>query len=92
MRWLSLVVLLSVTAQAADDAPVKAADVSDLRCLDAQERANIVKAYEFQKARADALEKEAPPTKALVIGLIVGALVIGAGAGVGVGYAAAKAK
>lgn len=48
-----------------------------------QERANILKAYTYQKARADKLEAEVPPTKAVVIGLIVGAFLVGGAIGVG---------
>lgn len=48
-----------------------------------QERANIVKAYTYQKARADKLEAEVPANKALVIGLIVGAFLVGGAIGVG---------
>jgi len=88
VKFIALIAALTFStasfAQTAD-APVATvlAPVDAIKCYDAEQRANIVKAYEYQKARADSLEKEVP-NKTVAIVLIVSAFVLGAGLGIGV--------
>jgi hypothetical protein len=95
VKALSLVVLLALAyvphAYAAEDAPLATLEqpLKD-RCLDAAERANVVKRDEKQKAYIAELEKNVGTPVPVVITLVSVSVAVALAGGIAIGFAAKK--
>jgi hypothetical protein len=93
MRAFALVALVMLgyvpRSYAADDAPL-AEQATGLRCYDAEQRANIARALESERARVKSLEADAGKVPVLPI-IVTAVLALGAGFAIGFGVAKATA-
>jgi hypothetical protein len=94
-RLAALVLCLSLSALAADDAPLvmNAGDVAPVKGVLLPDALAIRSEAERQGLRAENAELkkavQAAPTPVLVVVLVVGSVVVAGAAGFGIGYAAA---
>jgi len=91
MKALALVLLVSLgyvpRSYAADDAPL-VEQATGLRCYDAQQRANIAAALEYERAKVKSLEADAGKVQPLPL-IVTAVLAIGAGFAIGFGVSKA---
>ena len=91
MRALALLVVLTLgyapRAYAADDAPL-VEQATGLKCYTPEQRANIARALESERAKVKSLEADAGKPNVLVL-VLVGALGVVVGGAIGFGVAKA---